>query len=199
MGLRRWDHAARDRMKMAGDCSTSLKLATSTYRNAERKMTKADTLLELSYERLRDQSNTLNLLTTKASIILGAVGLVVVTGAPDLVQESASWIPFLSLALLFCMYGCAAICVHYMIRAFRTRDYKAGASLRKAYQILPRYKHEGIKMWVADRTMEACEYNTQNLEDIASAVGTGMKYLVAVLFFHGAIKLVEYVCFICPS
>ena len=56
-----------------------------------------------------------------------------------------------------------------------------------------------MKLWMADYTIEACEYNTQNLEDIASAVGTGMRYLVAVLFLHGAIKLVEYVCFICLS
>ena len=149
-------------------------------------MTKADTLLELARERMRDYWSAINLLTTQASITLGALGLVMVADVPNLPQgHPANVLPFL-------MYASAAVCAFATSLAFVLRNYPEGADLRRTSLNLKNYKHDEVKWWIAEQAIEACKQSSENLIRTAIAVSIGMRSLAVVLFLYISMKIIAY-------
>ena len=87
-------------------------------------MNAVDTSLELSRDRLKDQSDTLRQLTTKATVMLG-ISALVATGNVPKESQSDFW-------LLVCMYLSVIVCVFCGFVAIYPRTHWEGPDLKKS-------------------------------------------------------------------
>ena len=147
-------------------------------------MSAVDTCLELSRERLKDQSDTLRLVTTKASIMLGIAALVATGDVPNEAQDTF-W--------LICMYLSVIACGGCGLFAIFPRNHWEGPDLKKADEILRNYEHDDAREWIAEANIMACQHNARHLSRIGVALHWGLVSLalsitirVALQFIHSA-------------
>lgn len=142
-------------------------------------MSAVDTLLELSRDRLKDQSDNLRLIMTKNSVMLGIAILVAREGIP----QEASEAPGSASIMILCMYFCIVICVLCGLAVIFPRDFAEGLILDKAAGVLEDYELGVAKEWIAKVNLIACGHNARYLRCVERLLRWGLGFLVASLLF----------------
>ena len=147
-------------------------------------MNAVDTSLELSRDRLKDQSDTLRQVTTKASIMLGIATLVANGDVPQEARGTVE-LTFMYLSVVACG-GCSLFAIF-------PRTHWEGPSLKKVVEIFRDYQDDDAREWVAKANIMACEHNARHLSRIGSALYWGVIFLtlsvalrVTLQFIHSA-------------
>ena len=134
----------------------------------------AEICLDLSRDRMRDQFDTLRLVTTKASIMVGIAAIVATAEMPTL----SGW---LSVTLFWSVYASLAICAVAGLVAIIPRTHWEGPKLGKVGEILSGYEIDAAKEWIAEAHIMACEHNAKALNRSSAALFVGIVALAAAI------------------
>ena len=148
-------------------------------------MSAVDTILELSRERLKDQSDTLRHIMTKASIMLGISAVVATGNIPAGAHEAVTY----QSVLLVCMYLSVGVCGIYGLYAIFPRIYWEGPDIQRADEVLRTHEHGDAREWIAQANIMACEHNAKHLSRIGTALSLGVIFLALSVVLRVAVQL----------
>ena len=140
---------------------------------------------DLSKDRMRDQLDTLRLVTTKASIMIGIAAIVVTAEMPVL----KGW---LSVTLFWAVYASLTVCAVSGLVAIVPRTYWDGPKLKKVGEILASYEIDVAKEWIANAQVMACEHNVTMLDRSTNALFVGIVTLVVAFSARAALYIVTH-------
>ena len=149
-------------------------------------MTKGDTVLHLARDRMQEQSNARNRLTTKASIAFSALAILATAKLPDIPM---GW---LACGLLLVLYTCIVVSACFFLRMLGVQSY--GPTPLPHYSASTRRKKtsEQLKFDAAAGIDEAFQGNVQNVNRISSAFSGGIKFLMGALLFRMVMQYIDY-------
>ena len=129
---------------------------------------------ELAIERVKDQSESLRQITTKASIMLGVAALIASRDIPNPTSAFQT-------AFLFVLCITWLSCVVLGIFTIVPRTYWEGPDLRKAKTIIDAHSADDADEWLAEAHTMACEHNAKHLARSSNALHWGIISLAVAI------------------
>ena len=154
-------------------------------------MAKSDTVLSLARDRMQEQSNARNRLTTKTSIAFSALGILATIKLPDL--PMGLW----AYGSLFGLYTCTLGSAYFFFKTLNVKSYRLTPV---PYFWASRYQKmddEELNLHTSRRMGRAFRHNRTNVNSMAKSFSIGFIFLMGVLLFRAIIQFIDYVTVAC--
>ena len=184
-------NAVFGRIEMVADCQLNLIRVYEFEKFGEKKLDRGDIALELARDRMQEQSNARNRLTTKASIGLSALGILATAKLPDTPMGSLAGVPLVCVyyVSLIGMYICILLSAWYFFKTLGIQSYKVTPVTNCVARRHKDKSDDDMKRHATKKINRAFNYNRKRVNHMAESFSHGIKYLICVLFFRSVIQL----------